>query len=255
MGCALTPLHAQILKVDKGSIDSDSSNYFMGSFSLNFSLNNKSTTATEQVIYTGLEATGDVVYVGEKHAYMLINDIDYYHSTGSRAVSTGYAHGRVNLLRKKRLSYELFAQIQYDAGRNMPRRLLEGGGLRYRILKSKKTTLHAGTGIMWERENWESLTDDDVIIEKGIWKTTNYISSKFVFNENANLSIMAYYQGGYDDDDDVFRNRVSGDIIIGLRVTDRLAFNVKFTGQYEDKPIIDINKFVYSLTNGLIMKF
>ncbi|UII29053.1 hypothetical protein LVD15_11665 [Fulvivirga maritima] len=112
-----------------------------------------------------------------------------------------------------------------------------------------------GIGAMYERENWNSLETKGEIINKNIWKTSNYITSKLTINENVGFNIILYYQGGYDYDSEVFRHRVSGDAVLNIKLTDKLAFNTTFTAQYEDKPIIPINNFVYSLTNGFKFTF
>ncbi len=67
--------------------------------------------------------------------------------------------------------------------------------------------------------------------------------------------MSAYYQGGYDQEEELFRNRMSGDAVITVKLTDQLAFNTSFSAQYEDKPIIAINNWVYSLTNGFKFSF
>lgn len=248
-------LPGQILKVDKGSLDADSANFFLGNVNVDFNLNNRSTTADQEVTFKGLSGKADLVYLSEKHAYILINNINYFTSTGGPLISTGYTHFRINFLRKKKLSYELFGQVQYDDGRKMPYRLLQGGGIRLNLLKTEKSDVHISMGIMRELERWKSLTVEDEIIEKSIIKSTNYISSKINFNEIVSFNLIAYYQGGYDKQSDLFRNRVSGDVVLSVKVTDRLAFLTSFTAQYEAKPIIPINNFVYSLTNGLKFNF
>ncbi len=246
---------AQILKVDKGSLDADSSGFFLGSIDANFNLNNRSTTADKEVIFKGLNANADLVYMSKKHAYILINNLNYFTSTGGPLISTGYIHFRTNFLRKRKLSYELFTQIQYDDGRNMPFRYLNGGGIKYNLLETEEAELYIGLGIMNEEEHWKSIANDGNIIEKNIWKTSDYISAKIKFNEFVNFNLITYYQGGYDSDSKVFRNRVSGDAVLTVKISDRLAFLTSFTAQYEDKPIIPINNFVYSLTNGLKWSF
>lgn len=248
-------LQAQILKVDKGSLDADSSGYFSGSIDINFNMNNRSTTAEKEVTFKGLDGKADLVYMSKKHAYILINNINYFKSTGGPLISTGYAHFRINFLRKRKISYELFTQIQYDDGRNMPYRFLKGGGVKINLLEKEKSTLYVGVGIMHESEHWKDINQESNIIHKNIWKTSSYISGKIVFNEHVNFNVITYYQAGYDYDSDVYRNRVSGDAVITVAISDRLAFLTSFTAQYEDKPIIPINNFVYSLTNGLKWKF
>ena len=245
----------QILKVDKGSIASDSSDYFMGSINLDFNMNNRSATASQNITYTGIDGDADLVYVGKRNAYILLNQLNYFKTTTGPLFSTGQVHFRVNFLRKNKISYELFSQIQYDQGRKMPLRLLEGGNIRIRVKESTKSKLHIGIGAMYEREHWKSLEVENMIIEKEIIKSTNYINYKQKINENVSFNMSAYYQGGYDQEEELFRNRMSGDAVITVKLTDQLAFNTSFSAQYEDKPIIAINNWVYSLTNGFKFSF
>ncbi|ELR68028.1 hypothetical protein C900_01253 [Fulvivirga imtechensis AK7] len=246
---------SQILKIDKGNIHSDSSGYFMGAVNLNFNINNRSATAEKDIKFVGLEANADVAYIADKHAYILINKINYFKSTGGPLLSTGYAHFRTNFLRRKKLSYESFTQIQYDDGRNMPFRFLLGAGIKYRLASTEKAQLFIGIGGMFEKENWKSIEDEHKIIKKEIWKTTNYINGKIRFNEHVSFNTVFYYQGGYDEESELFRSRISGDVVLQMELSQRLSFTTTFTAQYEDKPIISINNFVYSLTNGLKWSF
>ena len=245
----------QILKVDKASLDADSSGYFTGSINLDFNLNNRGATAEQEVTFRGLTANADVVYVAQKHAYILINTINYFKSTGGPLISTGYAHFRINLWRRKKLSYETFTQVQYDDGRNMPFRFLQGVGTRLNIKNSKKTKLHIGIGAMFEREKWRTLEEENETLERNIWKASNYLGGQFTFNDFVRFNVICYYQGGYDRDSDIFRNRVSGDLVLRVKLTEKLSFLNSFTLQYEDRPIIPINNFLYSLTNGLQWNF
>ncbi|MBL6447369.1 DUF481 domain-containing protein [Fulvivirga sp. 29W222] len=248
-------VNGQILKVDKGSIDSDSSKYFIGNVNFNFNLNNRSATAEKNITFTGLEANADLVYIADKHAYILINKINYFKSTGGPMISTGYAHFRINFLRKRTVSYELFSQVQYDDGRMMPLRFLQGGGFKFRISSTEKSEVFFGVGAMYEEEHWKSVTEDGTIIEKELWKTSDYINGKFDFNDHVSFDVILYYQGGYDREGEIFRNRLSGDAVLSMQLTDKLSFLTSFSAQYEDKPIIPINNFVYSLTNGLKWSF
>lgn len=227
----------------------------MGSINLDFNLNNKSATAEQSITYTGLDADADLVYVGREHAYILINQLNYFKTTTGPLFSTGYTHLRVNFLRKRKLSYELFTQVQYDEGRKMPFRMLDGGNLRITFLSDRIAKLYVGIGVMYEQEKWKMLTDESVIIEKNMIKSTNYINYKQKINNAVDLNLIAYYQGGYDQSDKFFRNRISGQAVLNIKLTNLLAFNTSFTAQFEDRPVIPINRFVYSLTNGFKFSF
>lgn len=245
---------SQILKIDKGEIDSDSANYLLGNINLDFNINNRSTTADEQVTFIGLNGQADLVYVGKENAFILLNNVNYFKSTGGPLISTGYTHFRINFLRKRTLSYETFTQIQYDDGRRMPLRRLAGGGIRWKVTESEKSELHLGTGAMYEYEEWRPIESESTIT-KEIWKNSSYIGFQTSLNKTIKFNGIAYYQGGYDHESDLFRSRFSGDFSLSFSITGNLAFTASFTSQYEDRPIIRINNWVYSYTNGLKWNF
>lgn len=252
----LTATHAtsQILKVDKGDIDADSSHFFLGSINADFNVNNQSSTSEQEVTFKGLRAKADLVYVGSNHAYMLINNLNYFSSTGGPFVSTGFAHFRINWLRKKSLSYETFTQIQYDDGRSMPLRRLFGGGVRWSVANDRNYKLHFGVGAMHEYEEWRDRVEGGLIY-KEIIKNSSYLGFKTLINELVRFNGIVYYQAGFDKESDLFRNRFSGDLSLSFSLTNNLSFSTSFSAQYEDRPIIPINNWVYSLTNGLKWDF
>lgn len=247
-------LHGQILKIEKAGLDADTAGVFKGNIGADFNINNRSATPEEDIIYRGLEANIDLSYLSAKHAYILLNKLNYYKITNSPVISTGYIHGRVNFLRKKKLSYELFSQLQYDEGRRMPLRYLLGGGIKIKMLDGTKGSLFAGIGLMNEIEHWKPFGTED-LIEKQIWKNTSYLSGSIIPSKNFKINITSYYQGGYDDESDIFRSRISGDLQISAKITGKLAFTTNFVLLYESDPIININPLVYSLTNGLNFNF
>ncbi|MGK7389837.1 MAG: DUF481 domain-containing protein [Candidatus Cyclobacteriaceae bacterium M2_1C_046] len=247
-------LKGQILKIEKAGLDVDTAGVFKGNIGADFNINNRSATPEEDIIYRGLEANIDLSYLSAKHAYILLNKLNYFKITNGPLISTGYIHGRTNFLRKRKLSYELFSQLQYDDGRRMPFRYLLGGGLKLKILDGSKGSLFAGIGIMNEIEHWQPFGTEN-IVDKQIWKNTNYLSGDIQPSENFKINITSYYQGGYDDESDIFRSRISGDLQISAQITGKLAFTTNFILLYESDPIININPVVYSLTNGLKLNF
>lgn len=249
-------LKAQILKVNKGNLSADSSGYFMGNLTFDMNINNQSATADNNIVFRGITAGSDLVRVADRNAYILINKLNYFKSTGGPLISTGFAHLRVVFERKDPLSYLSFTQFQYDQGRKMPFRGLVGAGIQYALIRTGNAGLVISTGLMHEQEKWKSLETDGLIIEKNLWKSTNFISGNLTFGESGTvLNTTVYYQVGRDAEADLYRNRVSGDLSLTFGLSDKLSFSVNFTLQYENRPIIPINNFVYSLTNGLKWSF
>lgn len=242
---------AQILRVNRGVAALDSAGVTKGFVSMDMSLNNRNSTAAKQVTFIALNASGDIGVNTEKHIYYLISNIRYFRSTGGPILSTGYAHARANFMRKKKLSYEVFSQVQYDQGRNLKERILGGGGCRYQIMDA----LAAAIGVMQEKEVWQELTDASQFREPDLTKFTSYITGQLRFSEQVTLLLTGYFQTGWDKSIEALRNRVSGDLALNVRMGKRLELSVKSTFSYEDRPIIPISRSVYALSNGLNYRF
>lgn len=249
-------LYAQILNVEKARLSGDSANYFLGSAGVAFNANNRSINDDgETVSFVGLTANADFGYISELHSFLLISQFDYTATSDDPINSTGYGHFRINFLRNRPLSYETFTQLQYDQGRGMKYRWLGGGGLRFRLKKTKKSSMYAGVGAMYEEETWDYPGPSEALFTTRIWKSSNYLSGRFKLNDHINLNLITYYQTGYDFDAEYFRHRISGDLNLLVNVTTKLSLSTNVFISYENRPVVPISKVVYSVNNGIIMSF
>lgn len=250
---AYTTVSAQILKVDRVTLAVDTSNYWHGNVNFKFDLNNRAATVDREITFIGLNANIDVGFASTNHEYTIISNFRYFTTGVGPFVSTGYVHGRVNWLRKKKVSYETFAQVQYDRGRNLQVRYLVGSGVRVSFLRKKKSYFYAGFGVMYEQEQWKDF--EGQLINIDLIKSTNYLSADFFFNKRIELNTVLYYQTGYSDTLDKFLHRINGAINFKIKVNERLDYLTSFQLQYEQTPIIQINRTVYALSNGLNFRF
>ncbi|GAB3531466.1 hypothetical protein GCM10027443_13720 [Pontibacter brevis] len=211
--------------------------------------------------YLQLTFDGNVAFISARHSYLLLNYYNYllvnYDSRAQRntVASTGYSHFRTNFLFRQPLSYELFVQVQADKARGLEFRSLAGGGIRYRLLRTKNSTIYIGTGVMHEHEEWENPGEETNIIISNLLRSTNYVSLKAKLNDNVSTEGIMYYQVGYADVIDKFRNRVSGDLTLVVKLTNRFNLRTNFNCTYEDEPIVPITNFVYSISNGVQVQF
>ena len=175
--------------------------------------------------------------------------------TNEPVVRGGYLHARSNFLRKRRLSHELFTQYQYDRVRGLRDRWLAGGGLRWRWLESDKSSLYLGAGIMYEVEQWQDPEAENKFIQPKLWKSANYLSLNTAFSNQVSLHAISYYQTGFDNSIDAFRHCISATATLRVKLSSKLTFKTSFDGVYENRPVIPITKFIYSLNNGLTVSF
>lgn len=250
-----SPSNAQILNVDRNQILTDTARFVTGSVAFKFHLDNKNATSDEKNSYIVLENKNDLVFVGLKNNYMFISQFKYFNSSGGTFISTGYAHGRANFLKMRKISIEAFTQIQYDRNRFMDNRFLMGGGLRWKIKNNDKSGIFVGTELMYEHEKWDNPDNEDQFIIKNLPKFSSYLSLRIKTNKNSAFRSVVYYQTGYDPDPGLMRNRFSYDVQFEMAIWEKLQFLIKFTGAYEDNPIYPINRFIYSIENGLVWTF
>jgi hypothetical protein len=248
-------VYSQILNVEKSRLEEDSSKYFMGKASLGMNMNNRGVIADQPVTFLGINASTDLAYFSEKHTYMFINFFNYISNNGNAFISAGYSHFRIHLVRKKRLSYEKFFQYQYDRPRGMNHRRLAGTGLRYVLLKSEAVNFYLGTGLFLEQEEWQSPIEEIGIRNVLMVKSNNYFSVRFNAHENLNFNSIIYYQVGPDTAANLWRQRVSGEANVNVRISKKVSMKTSFNFTFENHPIVPVRKFIYTMLNGVEVNF
>ena len=114
--------------------------------------------------------------------------------------------------------------------------------------------MEISTGGFYEHETWKNpLTEE--FVEIGLWKSTNYVRFQKTLSDIVDLNTIIYYQVGYDGSAEVFRHRVSGNVNVNTQFTRILSLNTTFDMSYEDKPIVPVTKFIFSLKTGLAVNF
>lgn len=246
---------AQILNINTRDVTSDSSDYWLGWLDFYFEVDNRSPTPDEKASLLSLESTIDLIYVSKSNAYYLSGDISHYEATGDPVISTGYAHVRVDLNRKKKLSPELYTQFNFDHSRHLQLRYLVGAGLKYRLVDREEIEFDIGSGFFFEHEKWKDLVIQDVFITNDMIKSSSYFKSNIELADHVNLAFITFYQVGYDKEIDSFRNRVSAQVQLEFEISRHFRFMIEGIVHHEDKPVIPINKTIYGIKNGLRYKF
>jgi hypothetical protein len=247
-------INAQILHIEQQDEAVDSASRWNGNLDFSMVLNNQDADTESNFNYLGLTTNLNLGYLAPQTAYLLLNHLNYMTTPKQAFISTGYSHFRINFLRKRKLSYEAFTQFQYDASRGLKRRWLGGAGLRYKLLEKGESTVYAGSGLMYENELWEHSGETTEVADIRMLKTTNYISGDIRFNKLIHLHTTAYYQTGYHKPADLWRHRISMDAQLKFKLTEKIAFNTTFASTFENRPVIPIKRFVYTLSNGISVK-
>lgn len=239
--------NAQVLNIEKERLDQDTLRDFKIKLATDLKLYNRSGGENDRNKSMDFSFDVSAIYKPGKHAYIFIAELDYERVNSIGLLDFGYVHGRVNWLAENKLSYETFAQISYDNSRGLDLRSLFGANMRYRLMKHEQFNIYLGSGLIFESENWQHPYNDD-IISSDILKSTNYLNVQYDINEMLNLNNVVYYQAGLDDK--LWRNRIQNWLILNTKITKALSLKNSFVLAYEDKPIVPITKFIYTLKTG-----
>lgn len=244
------PISAQIVNIEKFRTDLDTSKQWLGNAGLGLAIKKQQIS-----IYT-FNSNLNLVYLSQKHAYTTISYFKLIRQGQDNLLSEGYAHGRINFFRRKKLSYETFVQYQYDQGRGLIFRALYGASLRLTLLARKKAFLALNSGAMYEKENWQGkilrFETDSGHAESIFIKSTTNLTARVNLSESISLFMVGYYQARPDY---FFLPRLITEVQFQFKLNKYLAFNTRFASTYDALPVIEGNAFLYELTNSLLINF
>lgn len=249
--CFHNSLEAQILNVEKSKLQVDSTHQFIASASFGFRSYNRTAAAGSPIRFLSVNGQFDAAYFSGRHSFQVLNYLDYLDINDDPFTSVGYTHGRVNLMRAQKVSYEFWGQGQYDLLRGLDVRYLFGTGLRFRLLDDPNVRISAGIGAMYEHEKWQDPTVEGRTAVTDIIKSANFISTRWDLKDYMHFNVIVYYQVGRDNLFEVIRHRINSDANLTFTLSKLLSFRVNFTWAYENAPIVPITRFIYSISNGI----
>ena len=236
--------HSQILNIESYRLEKDTSNVFLGN--IGFGYSSKKQTVSVSRYNTNINSA----FLSKYHGYMLLSNLALIKISNQNVLSEGYAHLRFNFLRKKILSPEQFNQIQYDKGRGMDSRFLAGLCLRWRIFTSETWSISANTGLMFEKE---TRSKSPISATTSLIKSTTNITIKAKLSPSLNWFMINYYQARPDAN--FVKPRLITDTSLQFKINKRFAFNTQYVATYDDNPIIDIPKLIYSINSSIQYNF
>ncbi|WP_109833113.1 DUF481 domain-containing protein [Reichenbachiella versicolor] len=233
----------QVLNIEKRRLDQDTIAKLMGNFSFLFNIQE------QQGRITMFDIDANLAKLTDKHAYIMIGDMQFINARGESVSSRGFLHGRAVFFRKPRFSPEVFGQVQYDALRGMKERKLIGVGPRCRILSKQQVQLTLGSSMMYEYEIWDFEEQNEKTQKL---KNSTYLSWILSFDDRISYNGAVYFQVPFET---IQGSRTFTDHYFNFNLTKNIAFLIKFNFWYDDRPVIDVNRTAYRLTTGLKISF
>lgn len=231
---------AQILNVESQRILQDSTGW-VGKADLAFNL----TSNQQQVL--DLASSFHLQYRLKKHTFMLLGGAGMIRAGKNDFDNSGHIHLRYNYDLNKWMTWEAFSQGQYNRVLMIDHRELFGTGPRFQLVNTGQSKLY--TAVLYMFEN-EALTE-------GLGTQTNHrLSSYVAFNWKLNNHIamnnIMYFQPVISD----FANhRIMIQTGLKFKISRFLEFAVNFNLLNDSNPPPGIRNTVYSVRNGLELRF
>ena len=145
-------------------------------------------------------------------------------------------------------------QYQWDQQRGMERRFLYGINFRYNFWHRRSWEMTFASGLMMEHELWNYVAVDSALLPADTspvkthqLKSNNYIKWEGKTSANSNLTVFIYYQAPFDH---FLKPRISNVANYDVAISKHLALGLHYTGQYDFKPVVPLNKLYYTFSTS-----
>lgn len=246
-------LQAQILNIDK----TDTSDYKHES-KINFNFNSGLEIDRQKNVLYDATNTAEVMWQHYKDLFIVSGSYRFTYNGPDDILNAGYIHLRYRYGYKNKIQPEPFVQYQWDNKRGIKRRVLGGSNIRYNITKGERIDFNCGLGLMYEEEKWDYIAVDSAklpaditpVIKKLI-KINSYIRLTWKPNENNDITCNIFLQTRPDR----FKPRIAQHAQWNIKAGKHVDFSVAFTGLYDTSPVVPIEKYYFSLSNGILLTF
>ncbi len=191
----------------------------------------------------------DLQYSNKAHNIILLNDIKLLSVDEGSLINNGFQHLRYNYTIKDSsfLTLELFGQHQYNEQKLLKKRIIVGGGPRFRILKNDNVSWYFAPLVMYEHEQLSDSLDTEI----SLFRLDSYTNFRANLSKLVSFNLITYYQPDFGNFSDF---RVSGETGIRFHINKYLSFGVNYAFDYDNDPPDDIQNTFWYFKNTLILK-
>jgi hypothetical protein len=233
-------LKAQVINIENKRFLNDTNGWVgVADFTFNILQN------TQQVI--SFSNSFRVQYQKNRSRIIFLNDLNFIKAGPTNFVNSGYQHIRYNFKVSKHLTFEAFTQTQYNPILRLNFRYLAGLGPRLKIVKTERARIYMAVLYMYE---YDDITNE--IQKLYEHRLSSYITLSFNLFKNADITSTTFYQPNLENMNDY---RIANDTGIEIFISKHLNYKTSFNLLYDTKQPDGIPNLVYSLKNGISIKF
>jgi len=229
--------YGQILNVESLRKVTDTSG-FSGAATLNFSLKRNVNE------FLQIASDAHLQYKTGNHLYLFKNNIAFEKIEGENFENTFITHLRYNYRFLPRVTFEAFAQGQYNKVALINFRGLVGIGPRFKLTPFENYNLYLGALVMYE---YEELIDGITPLQRKLRNST-YLSFSLYPNERISLVSTTYFQPALGDISDY---RISSQSSMVIQLFNNFFLNITYTFVYDSFPAVGIPTSQYDFRTGV----
>ena len=234
--------HAQVLNIESKRFYNDTSGW-AGNTKLNFLYQYNS----NHILTAG--NTIHVQYQKNLVRWIFLNDVSLNRFNGQNLLNTGYQHVRLNHRIKHglRVTWEAYAQTQYNKPMQLHFRALSGTGPRIRVIRNDKLRMYVATSYFFEYELSSAQRE-----EMYTHRNSTYLTFTWFIKEHSELSSTTYYQPAFNDLRDF---RIATDFNLTFEITKHFAFGIAGSLLYDTRQPVDVPNLIHRMEQRLVYTF
>ena len=180
-----------------------------------------------------------------KKIFISLSKFNFVKAGGQRFINEGFQHLRYNSFLNESLTFEAFAQVQYNESIQLKLRGLAGSGLRFKLLSKKENRIYLGMAYMFEY-------NEENVGERILYSHDNRISAYLSINVKPTNTMTfvstTYFQPKINRFEDF---RLSSESSLYFQISKRLSFKTSFQSTYDSRAPATVDKHIYRFSNGL----
>jgi uncharacterized protein DUF481 len=246
-------LKSQILNIDK----TDTSDYVRKS-KVNLNVGVGLEVDKQKTTLYDATNTAEMMWQAYHELFIVAASYRFTHNGPDDILDAGYIHLRYRHNYKNKIQLEPFFQYQWDSERGLMYRILGGANLRYNLWKGDRFDFNAGVGLMNETEKWDYAAVDSSKVPSNTTpilvnhlKINSYLRFDWKPNSNNDITFHVFFQTRPDR----FEPRVAPHVQWDIKTGKHFAFSISFSCLYDTAPVVPIDKFYYTLMNGIVVKW
>jgi hypothetical protein len=244
---------AQILNIDK----TDTTDYIRKT-KIAFNFNTGLEIDKQKTTLYDATNTAELSWQQYKELFIFAASYRFTYNGPDDILNAGYFHLRYRHGYKNKIQPEPFVQFQWDNKRGILHRALAGANMRYNFYKGDHFDFNCAVGLMYETEKWNytgvdssKIPVDAAPVVKELAKANAYVRFDWKPNASNDVTFNVFLQTRPDR----FKPRIAPHIQWNIQAGKHIDFSIAFTGMYDTAPVVPIDKFYYSLSNGLLLSF